>query len=707
MKLYSLLWAWALGGSLLVVPTAPTPPGARAQAHALLTAGRAAQTTDTAASRRAAQRAYALACAAGLDTLATRARVEIGVSGVRDAARFGWALAHLRAARTNAQALGLSSEVARTYCGEGLAEQTRRQFARALAAFQTELTLWKRLGDAQGLVEAYNDIGLVHRSTGQYPEAMQAHLQSLGVAESAGNVRGQITALRNLGSLSRVLNDQPAMLAYTTRALALLRAQPRPDSVALVSVHASLALMLLDQKHYGRARPHLLAGLRLARRLNSTKTRLDQGYLEYGLGEVANVRGDHHTARLHYWRATALFRQLRYPEQQASALNSLAKVQLLLGQTPAALQSAQQALALSRQFTSANSLANAYAEYADFSARRRDFATAYPYQLRSQQLRDSIFTVEKAQQLAELRTRYEAEQKEAQLRRLRGTAVRQQTEAKWERRYRNLLAGALLVVGLLGGASYRRYRMQRRTSRQLRQAQLQQKARNAELEQVQRRLRQSLNDKEVLLKEVHHRVKNNLQIIASLLALQAQAQAQLPAVVAALREGQNWIKSIAMAHELLYQTDDLAHVNFQHFAEQLTAHLQRAFAIPAVRVQVQAADILLGTNTVVPLGLIVNELLSNAFKYAYAGGRAGTVAVILHADAVTGNYRLTVADDGPGLPPGFVLAKASSLGLRLVKSLARQLNGELMLPPPDGKGAKFVVTFPAEADFPPQSESAA
>jgi two-component sensor histidine kinase/tetratricopeptide (TPR) repeat protein len=633
--------------------------------------------------------------------LAIRARVEIGLSGVGDAARFGWALAHLRAARTSARALKLFGEEARTYCGEGLAEQNRHRFAEALAAFRTELALWQRLGNAEGLVEAYNDIALVHRSTGQYPQAMQAHLQCLRLAESAGNVRGQIVALRNLGNLSHVLNDQAAMLAYTTRALALLRAQPRPDFVTLVSVHSELAIMLLDQKHYRRARPHLLAGIRLARRLNSAKTRPDQGYLEYGLGEEANARRDYRGARLHYWRATALFRQLRYFEQQASALNGLAKVQLQLGQTTAALQSARQALDLSQRFASVNSRANAYAEYAEFSARRRDFATAYPYQLRSQQLRDSIFTVEKAQQLAELRTRYEAEQKEAQLRRLRGTAVRQQTEATWERRHRNLLVGALVVVGVLGGASYRRYRLQRQTSRQLRQAQLQEQARNAELEQVQRQLRQSLDDKEVLLKEVHHRVKNNLQIIASLLALQAQAQARLPAVVAALREGQNWVKSIAMAHELLYQTDDLAHVNFQHFAEQLTAHLQRAFAILAVRVQVQADDIYLGTNTVVPLGLIVNELLSNAFKYAYVGGRAGTVAVVLLADAAAGGYRLTVTDDGPGLPPGFVLAKASSLGLRLVQSLARQLNGELRLPPPGSKGAQFVVTFPAEAASPP------
>ncbi|WP_345236611.1 sensor histidine kinase, partial [Hymenobacter saemangeumensis] len=250
----------------------------------------------------------------------------------------------------------------------------------------------------------------------------------------------------------------------------------------------------------------------------------------------------------------------------------------------------------------------------------------------------------------------------------------------WQRQYRNLLAGALLVVGLLGAASYRRYRLQRRTSRQLRQAQQQEHARNAELEQVQQQLRQSLGEKEVLLKEVHHRVKNNLQIVSSLLALQAQAQARLPVVAAALREGQNWVKSIALAHELLYQADDLARVDFALFAEQLAAHLRRAFAAPAVQVRVAAAGIRLDTDTAVPLGLVLNELLSNAFKYACAQGRAGQLEVAMHYDEASHSYRLRVGDDGPGLPAGFTLAQASSLGLRLVQSLARQLGGQLLLP---------------------------
>ena len=124
--------------------------------------------------------------------------------------------------------------------------------------------------------------------------------------------------------------------------------------------------------------------------------------------------------------------------------------------------------------------------------------------------------------------------------------------------------------------------------------------------------------------------------------------------------------------------------------------MQRTFGVPAVRVEVRGEGVLLGTDTAVPLGLIVNELLSNAFKYAFANGRPGTVAVALGPDpeAETGRYQLSVRDDGPGLPANFAISKASSLGLRLVRSLARQLGGTLSLPAPGGPGAEFVVSFP-------------
>ena len=693
MKPHLLLWKWALGWALLATPAALAQPGPRAKTLALLAASEASHTTDTAASRRSAQQAWQVAAAAGLDTLAVRAHVQLGLSAAESPTRTDWTLAHLWAARASATALNLPDAVALTYRGEGFVDEHRKQFAAARTAFEHELALWQQLGNEKNISGTHNNLGRTYREEGRYPEAMRAYLTGLRRAERSANVSGQLTSLRNLGSLSALVND-PAAAEYLRRALGLLRKQARPDTLVLLSVYSSLSIALLEKERYAKAQPYLLAGLALARRVKVSRIRDHLGYLEYGLAEVYNIQKNYYAALRHYRKAAVVFGGNGFGPQQVSALYGLAEVQQQLGQTSAALQSAQEALALGGKSASVHNRASTFSDFAEFSTSRRDYATAYTYHLRGQALKDSIFTADQAEQMGELRARYETEQQETQLRLLRGEAVLQRAEAGWQRRYRNLLAGALVVVGLLGAASYRRYRMQRRTSRLLRQAQQQELARNAELEQVQQQLRRSLDDKEVLLKEVHHRVKNNLQIVSSLLALQVQAQAQLPVVAAALREGQNWVKSIALTHELLYQADDLARVDFQQFASQLAAHLQRAFAVPTVRVQVQAAGVHLGTDTAVPLGLIVNELLSNAFKYACANGRGGQLVVALRCDPAAGLFRLTVADDGPGLPPGFTLAQASSLGLRLVQSLARQLGGELTLPP--AGEATFEVTFPGD-----------
>ncbi|WP_052732746.1 sensor histidine kinase [Hymenobacter terrenus] len=681
-----------------MVPAIPVgaQPTVRAQVQSRLATSRATYATDTAASRRAAQQAYALARAAGLDSLAVSALIQAGLSGVNAPERAAWVITYMRAARAQAQVRGLRAEVARTYRTEGEAEEGRGQFAAAQAAFRAALELWRQLGNTHEMMVAYNDLGVVHRSAGQYPEAMEAHLQQLRLSESTHSQVPQIIALRNLGALSQVLDDLPGAVAYTTRALALLRGQPRLDTVALVGVHAALGLLFQEQQRYRAAWQHLLAGLRLGQQLHTATARAELGYLVHGLGEVAYAQRDYRAALGYYQRAVTLFEQNDQSTPLVSALNALALAQQQMGQWGPALRSAQQALALSKKLKSAYGLLGSYEDFAALSALRYEYAAAYRYQLRSHQLSDSLFTVERAAQLAHFTARYQAGQKEAQIRLLRGQAALQKAETRWERFTRDLLAVGLLLAVAAGAATYHRYRLQRRTSQKLRAAEAESRIRNDELEYVQQRLRRSLNDKEVLLKEIHHRVKNNLQIVSSLLALQAQAQNRLPHVVAALREGQNWVKSIALAHELLYQADDLAQIDFQQFAEQLVRHLQRTFAVPAVQVTVQGEGVWLSTDAAVPLGLIVNELLSNAFKYAFANGRPGTVAVALGPDlaAEARQYRLVVTDDGPGLPPDFVVSRASSLGLRLVQSLAHQLGGALHLPSPGQPNAEFVVTFP-------------
>jgi PAS domain S-box-containing protein len=187
----------------------------------------------------------------------------------------------------------------------------------------------------------------------------------------------------------------------------------------------------------------------------------------------------------------------------------------------------------------------------------------------------------------------------------------------------------------------------------------------------------SLREKEVMLKEIHHRVKNNLQIISSLLSLQSENIGNENPVRLFL-ESQDRIRSMALIHEKLYQSRDMARVDFAGYVRSLTANLVRSYTRGQnVRVCVDIRDVSLGIDTAIPCGLIINELVSNALKYAFPDGRAGEVRVGLDWDGHA--YTLTVADDGVGLPPGFDIRETRTLGLQLVSTLVDQLDGTIEL----------------------------
>lgn len=198
-----------------------------------------------------------------------------------------------------------------------------------------------------------------------------------------------------------------------------------------------------------------------------------------------------------------------------------------------------------------------------------------------------------------------------------------------------------------------------------------------------------LGEKEVLLKEVHHRVKNNLQVISSLLNLQAR-KASEPAVREALQSSQSRVRSIALLHERLYQSNDLANVDMATYLAGLVSEVFRAAGRPGVRRVVAVDGIELSMELAMPCGLIVNELVTNALKHAFPAGE-GEVRVELTRQG--GRTRLSVVDDGCGLPPG-AQADGTSLGMRLVRSLTDQLRGQLVVERgPGGHGAAFHVDF--------------
>ncbi len=212
---------------------------------------------------------------------------------------------------------------------------------------------------------------------------------------------------------------------------------------------------------------------------------------------------------------------------------------------------------------------------------------------------------------------------------------------------------------------------------------------------VEEQLTASLQEKEVLLKEVHHRVKNNLQIISSLLELQSDAIHD-PQLLALFRDSQLRIRSMALVHETLYQSQDLARFDVAPYVETLSVQLFRSYGADLQRItlQTEVDRVFLNIDSVIPCGLILNELLTNALKYAFPSGRTGEIQVALHADTDQ-RVTLVVRDTGIGFPEDLDFRHTNSLGLQLVCMLASQLEGTIELAREGG--TRFTLTFPLRA----------
>jgi two-component sensor histidine kinase/CHASE1-domain containing sensor protein len=203
----------------------------------------------------------------------------------------------------------------------------------------------------------------------------------------------------------------------------------------------------------------------------------------------------------------------------------------------------------------------------------------------------------------------------------------------------------------------------------------------------------SLKEKEVLLKEVHHRVKNNLQVICSLLNLQA-GDIPEPQTREMFTDSQQRVRSMALVHEKLYQAEDLARIDFAEYVRSLATYLIRSYrpAATPITLRVEGAEVFLEVDKAVPCGLIVNELVSNALKHAFPAGRRGEICISLRAETKK-HLILRVSDDGVGFPSGLDFRQTRSLGLQLVTTLIEQLQGTIELQ--HHSGTTFQLRFPA------------
>lgn len=205
-------------------------------------------------------------------------------------------------------------------------------------------------------------------------------------------------------------------------------------------------------------------------------------------------------------------------------------------------------------------------------------------------------------------------------------------------------------------------------------------------------LKRSLTEKEILLQEVHHRVKNNMQIMSSLIKLQSHYITDKQ-MLQILKETESRIQSMSIVHSKLYATQEYEKINFGEYVKNLTDNFWNTYGIKLknLKFEINIADIPLNIDTAIPCGLIINELVSNAIKYAFPDNKHGTIAISLLKEDKDNFFRLIVKDDGAGISEGINIEKTDTLGIQLVKLLSKQMNGSMQVISSKDQGTEFII----------------
>jgi len=317
-----------------------------------------------------------------------------------------------------------------------------------------------------------------------------------------------------------------------------------------------------------------------------------------------------------------------------------------------------------------------------------NFPAAYVRSQEASDLRQILSSTEKTKALAQLQVKYDVREREQRIGVLQREAQAAAAVVRvQEQRQKWLLRVALLLsVMLFGGTVF--YVQLRRKRLLLAQA-------NQEIQRANLEIQEAMVEKEVLVQEIHHRVKNNLQLISSLLAWQTSTIPD-PTLAAVLGSSQARIQSMALVHEFLYQSDNLAQVRLETYLPELLNSLHQSLSSPrqTITLTMDIAPVIMEAKDASALGLLVSELVTNAFKHAFTGREVGTLHVRLAKSDTY--FMLQVVDDGLGLPATLPSGKPKSLGMQIVSQLAKQLKAKFTVSAhsPNGTCAEIMRVYP-------------
>jgi two-component sensor histidine kinase len=516
------------------------------------------------------------------------------------------------------------------------------------------------------IADSYIFVGNDYERMNQFPEASKAILNAAKVYEEINNKNGYGNAMNILGTLYLKQKLYYKAVYYYNTAIKL-NVSDKKHPLDLAAGYNNLGEAYRLQGTYDSA----LYYFKKAKAIYSQeKYDLGVAYSIGNIGLVFAAKGNREEAQNKITEATTILTNQGdyYP---ISVFNTeMAALSLREGNAMGAIKLASRGFAIAKKEGLKEQMRDAALVLKQAYLTTKHYDSAMHYQTEYYANKDSLVNEETIRKIADLQTQYEVSKKEDQLTKL---------TAEHEQSIKIAIALAIVVISI-GVLSFYLWSFNNRL-----------KAANKKQEQQKLLIEQSLKEKEVLLKEIHHRVKNNLQIISSLLNLQSNTLDDSE-VLQVFQTGQSRIQSIALIHQKLYQNEQFSSIKMDDYLALLGQKVIDTLLPPDVSItlNIQANGILLDIDTAVPLALVINEMLTNTAKYAFTEQKSGQINIAIEP-LEEHRYKLHYADTGPGIPEDKRLEATNTLGSRLIKILTRQLGGNVEQF--NENGAHYVVRF--------------
>jgi len=518
-------------------------------------------------------------------------------------------------------------------------------YPESFKTYNKALVIYEELHDTASIAMCYNHFGILHDYQGDYKQALDYYFESLRMREIVGDIEEIAASYSNIGIVYNYLGEYEQALEYQLKNLKLNNetGQKRGEGIAYTNIgNIYEKLGKSDQ-----ALENFVKGMETLKEIGDMQGVTDA---YFNIGEVWQKKGNYEVALLYQNKSLEIAEEIGYKQGVANSCYSLGSVYYKTGEYTKAVKFLNRSIGIGEELGMPEIIMAASEVLSMVYEKQNNFRKAYDFFILFKQMGDSLNNAENLKKITQLEMQYEFDkQQEIQQFEQEQERIKHNAEIKQQKLLRNILISGIVMVLLFGFFMLRSY--------------IQKKNANAE--------------KEVLLKEIHHRVKNNLQVISSLLNLQSNSLSD-EKMKSAVKEGQSRVKSMALIHQTLYQSDRLSRIDLQDYIEKLLSFLSDTYRNEKKEIitSIDAKNISLDIDTAIPLGLIINELVSNSFKHAFKNKTKGKIDIVLEKSGST-DYKLTVTDNGIGLANNLNIEKADSLGLKLVNILTRQLKGEL------------------------------